>query len=413
MQRTGSLDSRSALPALQLGRRRAAWGRSGRDQLVNPTSIPQSFTSMDALAAACHCSRRRRARHLLLAVSAAAAGYGVYRLYRHHRRRLVAALSLADAVSQVGSDLADFLRSDTDQVPQSLLQLSKLAASEPVSSAASSLFESVASVVLRAISSHQELHQQRQQNSQSPLQDRILDRLLSPTGAGFASAVVGSFARNLVLSSCNGSNAEAGAREEPQWLTALCSARGKEAAADLVRVFVSTAVAAYLDRTVAVRSSNQVLAGLSDPRHEARVKDLAVSVCNGAVETFLRTSRQLAKEVPVARVEAVALEREARNSGTNGVIHRVSSTLAVPSNRRFVLDVTGRVTAEIVRSFLDFLAQRVSDGARKSIVVARSEVAERGLVAVKYLGAKSIAIFTISLALFMHILMGTRFLLPA
>ncbi|PUZ39845.1 hypothetical protein GQ55_9G375600 [Panicum hallii var. hallii] len=372
---------------------------------------------MDSLAAACLCSRRRRARRLLLAAAAATAGYGLYRLYRHHRRRIVAALSLADAVSQVGSDLAEFLRSDSDQVPRSLLQLSKLAASEPVNSAASSLSESLASGVLRAISSHQhQLRQQQQQNPQTPLQDRILDRLLSPEGAGFASAVVGSFARNLVLSSCNArtdSSAEDGDREEPRWLAALCSATGKEAAADLVRVFVSTAVAAYLDRTAAVRTNDQLLAGLSNPRHEAKVKDLAVSVCNGAVETFLRTSRQLAKEASIARIEAAEMERVAHNSDTNCVIQRVSSTLAVPSNRRFVLDVTGRVTAETVRSFLDFLAQRMSDGARKSIVIARDEVAERGLVAVKYLGAKSMAIFTISLALCMHILMGTRFLWPA
>ncbi|KAL6642599.1 hypothetical protein ACP70R_020780 [Stipagrostis hirtigluma subsp. patula] len=367
---------------------------------------------MDALVAACDCSRRRRARRFLLAAAAATAGYGLYRLYRHHRRRIVAALSLADAVSQVGSDLADFLRSDSDELPRSLLQLSKLAASEPVSAAASSLSESVASGVLRALSSQK----QQQQNPQTPLQDRILDRLLSPSGAGFASAVVGSFARNLVLSFCDDradSSVKAGAREEPEWLTALCSARGKEAAADLVRVFVSTAVAAYLDRTASVRTSSQVLAGLSDPKHEAKVKDLAVSMCNGAVETFVRTSRQLAKEASIARIEAAAMDRDLRNSDTNCVIQKVSSTLAMPSNRRFVLDVTGRVTAETVRSFLDFLAQRMSDGARKSIVTARDEVAERGLVAVKYIGAKSMAIFTISLALCMHILMGTRFLLPA
>ncbi|WVZ57854.1 hypothetical protein U9M48_008190 [Paspalum notatum var. saurae] len=372
---------------------------------------------MDSLAAACSCSRRR----LLLAAAAATAGYGLYRLCRHHRRRIVAALTLADAVSHVGSDLAEFLRSDSDQVPRSLLQLSKLAASEPVSSAASSLSESLASGVLRAISSHrhQQHQQQQQQNPQTPFQDRILDRLLSPEGAGFASAVVGSFARNLVLSSCGAARAaEAGDREEPppRWLAALCSATGKEAAADLVRVFVSTAVAAYLDRTASVRTNDQLpLAGLSDPRHEAKVKDLAVSVCNGAVETFLRTSRQLAKEASLARIEvaAAAMDREAQGSGTSCVIQKVSSTLAVPSNRRFVLDVTGRVTAETVRSFLDFLAQRMSDGARKSIAIARDEVAERGLLAVKYLGAKSMAIFTISLALCVHILMGTRFLLPA
>ncbi|CAD6212248.1 unnamed protein product [Miscanthus lutarioriparius] len=318
---------------------------------------------MDSLAAACLCSRRRRAHRLLLAAAAATAGYGLYRLYRHHRRRIVAALSLADAVSQVAP----------------ITSTAAAAAAKP----------------------------------QTPLQDRILDRLLSPEGAGFASAVVGSFARNLVLSSCDARTSEAGDRVEPRWLAALCSATGKEAAADLVRVFVSTAVAAYLDRTTAVRTNNQLLAGLSDPRHEAKVKDLAVSVCNGAVETFLRTSRQLAKEASDARIEAAAMERVVDDSDSNGVIQKVSSTLAAPSNRRFVLDVTGRVTAETVRSFLDFLAQRMSEGARKSIVIARDEVAERGLVAVKYLGAKSMAIFTISLALCMHILMGTRFLLPA
>ncbi|KAF0929578.1 hypothetical protein E2562_022400 [Oryza meyeriana var. granulata] len=198
------------------------------------------------------------------------------------------------------------------------------------------------------------------------------------------------------------------ARAQPDWLAALCSDRGKDAAAELVRVLVSTAVAAYLDRTAAVRTSGQLLAGLTDPK----VKDLLVSVCNGAVETLVRTTRQVAKEASVARIEA-AVVAQTSGSGPGCVMDRVSSTLAVPSNRRFVLDVTGRVTAETVRSFLDFLTQRVSDGARKSIATARNEVSERGLVAIKYMSAKSMAIFTICLALCMHISIGTRFLLPA
>jgi hypothetical protein len=94
-------------------------------------------------------------------------------------------------------------------------------------------------------------------------------------------------------------------------------------------------------------------------------------------------------------------------------MERVSSTLAVPNNRRLVLDLTGRVTAETVRSLLEFSTQRVSAGARKSIVVARNEVAERGLVAVKYLSAKSMAIYTLCLAMCMHISVGMRFMLPA
>uniref|UniRef100_A0ACD5TQ18 Uncharacterized protein n=1 Tax=Avena sativa TaxID=4498 RepID=A0ACD5TQ18_AVESA len=139
------------------------------------------------------------------------------------------------------------------------------------------------------------------------------------------------------------------------------------------------------------------------------LKDLLVSVCNGAVETFVRTWRQVAKEASIPQT----VVREVRDSGRSCVMERVSSTLAVPHNRRFVLDVTGRVTAETVRSFLEFSTRRVSAGAWKSIVIARDEVAERGLVAVKYLSAKSMAIFTICLAMCMHISVGMRFLLPA
>lgn len=363
---------------------------------------------MDALAAP-----TRRSRRLLLAAAAAAAsGYGLYRLYLHHRRRVAAVLSLADALSQVGSDLADFLRSDSDQVPRSLLQLSKLAASDHVSSVASTISESVASGILRALSSSSSRGAARDPSA-PPLHDRILDRLFSPAGTGFASAVLGSFARNLVLSSCHDpSSTQPQAGREPEWLAALCSDRGKEAAAELVRVFVATAVAAYLDRTVTVRSSDQVLAGITNPKHEAKLKDLLVSMCNGAVESYVRTSRQVAKEASISRNEDSML-RKVRNSDPSCVMERVSSTLAMPSNRRFVLDVTGRVTAETVRSFLEFSAQRMSDGARKSIVVARDEVTERGLVAVKYLSTKSMAIFTICLAMCMHISVGMRFLLPA
>ncbi|KAF0909284.1 hypothetical protein E2562_033599 [Oryza meyeriana var. granulata] len=113
--------------------------------------------------------------------------------------------------------------------------------------------------------------------------------------------------------------------------SALCSDRGKDAGAELVRVFVSTVVAAYLDRTAVVCTSDQLLAGLTDPKQEAMVKDLLVSVCNGAVETFVRTTRQVAKEASsVARIKAVVVVSELQTSGPCCVMDRVSSTLTVP-----------------------------------------------------------------------------------
>ncbi|EAZ15047.1 hypothetical protein OsJ_30455 [Oryza sativa Japonica Group] len=160
-------------------------------------------------------------------------------------------------------------------------------------------------------------------------------------------------------------------------------------------------VAAVLSLADAV---SQLLAAFTDPKHEAKLKDLLVSVCNGAVETLVRTRRQVAVAPPPTPIVVVS---EAQ-SPHGCVMDTVSSTLAVPSNRRFVLDITGRVTAETVRSLLDFLAQRVSDGARKSIATARNE----GFLAIKHITSKSMAIFTICFALCMHISMGTRFLLP-
>ena len=75
--------------------------------------------------------RRRRQRRWLLWAGTAA---GCYLIYRHpavasRRRGLVriasALASLADAAAAVASDLADFLRSDSDAVPQTLKQISK------------------------------------------------------------------------------------------------------------------------------------------------------------------------------------------------------------------------------------------------------------------------------------------------
>ncbi|XBH81916.1 hypothetical protein VPH35_107399 [Triticum aestivum] len=262
-----------------------------------------------------------------------------------------------------------------------------LAASDHVSSAASALSESLASGALRALSSHRAAR--GLDPPSPPLHNRILNRLLSPDGVGFASAVLGSFAGNLMLS-CHDPETRPRAPSQADWLATLCSDRGKEAAAELVRVF---------DR-------------VTDPKHDAKLKDLLVSVYNDAVETFVKTSRQVTKEASISRAEA-AVVQEVCNSGPSYVMERVSTTLAMPSNRRFVLDVTGRVTAEMVRSFLEFSTQRVSASARMSIVVARDEITERGLVAIKYLSAKSMASFTLCLTMCMHISVGMRFPLPA
>lgn len=357
----------------------------------------------------------RRRRWLLLALAVAASGYGAYRVYHlpsvaRRRRRLArllhavvaladAASASADAAALVSGDLNRFLRSDSDEIPTSLRQASKIAMSEDFSSSVSALSEAVTRGVLRGSVSGSD-------SSTEPLSDRLLDKLFSPAGSSFASVVVGSFARNLVVAHHSAVPSGESA-EDPRWLQVVFGERGKELAANWIQVFVSTAVAAYLDRTMAINTFDEALSSITNPKHEAKVKDLLVSLSNGAVETLVRTSHQVitsssssSSKTPVELVAREAIESN-------------SAALVVPGNRRLVLDVTGRVTSEMVRSFLDFVLRGVSDGVKKSVHGAHHEVVERGLMVVRYLSAKSMAIFTICLALCMHISIGTRLIVPA
>nr|CAB3493074.1 unnamed protein product [Digitaria exilis] len=323
---------------------------------------------------------RRRRRWILLGAAGAAAAFGAYRIYHHpavaaRRRRLVrlaaavaafadAAASSADAAALVASDLADFVRSDADEVPRSVRQLAKLAASPEVSATVSSLSEAVASGVLRGAGS-----------SGSPgsagavaLSDRLVDKLFSDSGERLASAVAGSFARHLVLAFYSAPltpGGTASSSSPTMWVNVVTTGKGRRAITNWVEVFVGTAVREFIDKTIHINTYEQLFEGLTNPKHDAKVKELLLSVCNGAVETLVKTTHHVLYNTN----DKLDGNGNGSGSGNGGVgegwVETVSSTLAVPSNRKFVLDVTGRVTFETVRSFLEFVLWKLQDGARK------------------------------------------------
>nr|GMD96415.1 protein PHLOEM PROTEIN 2-LIKE A10 [Ipomoea batatas] len=396
--------------------------------------------------------------------------YGAYKVYNmpsvvRKRRRIMkvlgALISMAEMVSEsaevmsvVSNDLKEFLQSDSDEVPKSLKQLSKIVQSEEFAQSVSRVSEAVMIGVLRGYRSEENMGKIDELDESKNFSDKLMDRLTSSAGTGFVSVVVGSFARNLVMGfysnsqpheGLNGNHLSNGSyvkSNQSGWVDLLCDQRCKVLIADCIKTFVSTAVAIYLDKTVGVNFYDEIFSGLTNPEHHAKVRDILVSLCNGAVETLIKTSHQVLTTAgsksdrglssPLSIVDhsvgsgqssdkafeqvssgKVKEMRKSIDLQSNRWLNTVSSTLAVPSNRRLVLDVTGRVTFETVKSIVEFFLWKLSDSLRRSVSVIHKEVIERGLDVIRYVGAKSYVILTICFALFLHVLGSTQTLLPA
>lgn len=387
---------------------------------------------------------RRRKRYLIALALFGISTYGAYKIYHlpsvtRKRKRLFklieALLSIAETVSDsaesvgiVSKDLKEFLESDSDQIPNSLKQLSKIARSEEFSQSVIRVTEAMTVGVLRGYGL--EMGNESGEGSKLSFSDGVMEKLTSSAGTGFVSVVVGSFARNLVLGFFSNGELNNGLTGEG-WINVVSSEKCKVLIADCIQTFVSTSVAVFLDRTMDVNMYDEIFAGLTNPKHQTKVRDFMVSVCNGAVETLVKTSHQVLT-TPKSEWESSSSNsfsnfdhsrnpsrmREEFQSTPNGIhnsgwVNTVTSTLAVPTNRRFVLDMTGRVTFETIRSLVEFLLWKISEGMKRSVGVVHEEVVERGLQVVTYVGAKSSVIVTICLALYLHIMGGTRVLVAA
>lgn len=403
---------------------------------------------------------RKRKKWVYLAGALCFSGYGAFRFYNlptvvRRRERLLKVLgafvSLAEAVADsaevigiVSKDFNEFVKSDSDQVPNSLRQISKLTMSEEFTAPVSGITRAIAVGILRGYQSEQAKNVDNSVGSgDSSLADQVFDKLFSKAGSGFASVVVGSFARNMVMAlseSYGGKlndSSDLASSSIPGWVEVACDDKFRNLMADSIQLFVSTAVAAYLEKTMDINTYDEFFTGLTNPKHETQVRETLATICNGAVETFVRTSHQVltsensnansssAMDLKVGHrrikqkldVEESLLtefrgdESDDRNQDSRWV-NKMYSTLAVPSNRRFVLDMTGRVTFETVRSFLDFLLEKLSDGVRSNLQGVHEEVIDKGFEAYRYVTAKSSTIATICLSLCLHILNGPWIFVP-
>ncbi|XP_010458350.1 PREDICTED: protein PHLOEM PROTEIN 2-LIKE A10-like [Camelina sativa] len=390
-------------------------------------------------------SQRRRKRLILMAISGVS-GYGVYKVYHlpsvaRKRKRLFKILGAffsvaelisdsAETVSIVTRDLKLFLSSDSDDIPNSLRQIAKITKSNEFTDSVSRVSQALTIGVFRGYNNLESasVGDSGIGKSESSVVDRVIDKVFSKAGSGFVSVVVGSFAKNLILGfysdelesgvKCEGSDSS---EIPPRWVSLLCDDKCRELIADCIQRFTSTAVAVYLDKTMDINTYDQIFEGLTNPKHQDSVKDVLVSVCNNALETLVRTSHEVFTSSKSSNVIEEIDGDDLKSNGSsrskmvsesgdgiksNGWAETISTTLAVPSNRRFMFDVTGRVTLETTRSIIAFIMLKTFQGFRKSINVVNEEVTDRGRQVVGYVGAKSSVIITVCLALYLHVISG-------
>ncbi|TVU40911.1 hypothetical protein EJB05_14396, partial [Eragrostis curvula] len=336
---------------------------------------------------------RRRRRWILYAGAAA----GAYLIYHHpavaaRRRRLArlasALASLADAVAAVSSDLAAFLRSNSDEVPQTLKQISKLAASPEASASTSALSGALAAGVLRGYTAASGFGS-GPTGGDVALSDRVLEKMLSPSGERLASAVAGSFGRQLVLAFYSAPSQTSSDSSPERWVDVVTTRRCQRAISSWVEVFTATAVGVFIDKTIHINTYDQLFAAATNPAYDSRLQELFVALCNSSVETLVKTSHSVLSTANSTSGNANVSGTSSSNGGVGeGWVETVSSALAVPSNRKLVVDLTGKASFEAVRSFLEFVLWKMHAGAR----AGGDATVGAGLRALRYTSERSMSL---------------------
>uniref|UniRef100_M0ZUS5 Protein PHLOEM PROTEIN 2-LIKE A10 n=1 Tax=Solanum tuberosum TaxID=4113 RepID=M0ZUS5_SOLTU len=324
----------------------------------------------------------KKNKNLLVALGAlGVTGFGAYKAYYSpsmvkKRERLLkflgSVVSLAEMVSDsadtigiFSKDLKEFMLSNSDQIPKSLKQISKITNIAEFSESIVKVTSALTIGVLQGCCN------QETEELDSDLFDQVLNKLFSDAGCGFASVIVGNFTRNLVLTFCSVKQGYS----VPEYVDTLIG--------NCVQVFVSTAVTVYLDKTMNINTYNEIFSGLTNPKNEAKMREMLVAICNGATETFVKTSHQI----------LTSTEMDDKVS---------TSALTVPMSKRYILDLSGRVVFECVRSFVEKLWECL----RRYVEFMNEEVLERSVEVYRCVSCKYTVVVSLCLTLCVDILNG-------
>lgn len=387
--------------------------------------------------------RRRPTNWLLLMAALGFSGYSAYKLYhspsiarkRAQFSKFFAALSSAtaafsdsaDCLATVSKDFKEFLHSDSDQIPHSLKQISKLARSDEISNSLTRLSQAF---TLGALRGYDQYSRRRHGGAGAGDSDgdsghfveKIIEKLSTESGSGFVSVVVGSFARNLVIAffSMDQASKSTSSLEDRvgRWMGIACDEKSRELMGELIRIFVSSSVSIYLEKTMEINTFDQIFTGLTNPKHEKEMRELLVSLSNSAVKTLIRTSHEVlsghgngAGESGTGPVKGkkVGEEFEEMEMGLKprsqfGKRPRSGTGLSSSKNRKLIVNLSGRVTFEMVRSFIEVLLEKIYEGMKRCVDIVNEEVIERGMQMVRYAAAKTSVIASVCLSLCFHVL---------
>ncbi|KAJ8769371.1 hypothetical protein K2173_002575 [Erythroxylum novogranatense] len=254
----------------------------------------------------------------------------------------------------VSNDLKAFLQSNSDQIPIILKQISIMARSN----------EFFKYVVSRGNIS-----------DNASFLDKVFHNLSTPVGSGFVFVIAGNFASNMliciyqIIESSKEMNSDAAHNNGN-----INYHVGSEITliGGCIQLFASTAVT-MLGLIIHINNYDEIFVGLTNPKHKVKVRDLLISICNGATETLVKTSHKVLTrcdskvdwdsslcslsltihQEDIDQVDSKTFYTEMKprklvsEVKESGWIDKVPSTLAVPSNKRLAIDVIERVTFDL------------------------------------------------------------------